>query len=249
MTTRGETAFEVEARFLVMTDRTNHRPNEPVLSPSSSRDLSIRKVRSDSKLKSVMFLQDGRRNCMTSIFWMPVFNSPILYLAVNLSDHVHYYQGGAPFEYCITNPDTEEVRYEILGPDIAAGHKMQLIVEGGFWKAGRILTAGQIAKSGYVSDSDCDYSLIGEAVGPGFDFHDFEFVESEEVYGKFEDEKLSAELALYCHDIKEDWHSYYVHSDLRIHRAISRLGIDEPELPQHLSSDSLLSTQITNGFF
>ena len=41
-------------------------------------------------------------------------------------------------------------------------------MRGGTWKAGRFL-----AGPGYP---DSDYCLIGEAVAPGFDFHDFAWV-------------------------------------------------------------------------
>ena len=48
------------------------------------------------------------------------------------------------------------------------------IVPGGFWKCGRLL------------DDECpeietDYSLLAEAVAPGFDLHDFCFVKSSQL--------------------------------------------------------------------
>ena len=38
---------------------------------------------------------DERRNALTSIYWVPTIKSPKLLLAVNHSDHVHYYHGGS----------------------------------------------------------------------------------------------------------------------------------------------------------
>ena len=152
-------------------------------------------------------------------------NSPILYLSTCLSDHVHYYQGGAPFEYVIVNPRTLAIRYEILGPDLAAGHKLQVIVEGNMWKAGRLLTKGQKAKNGYVSSSNCDYCLVAEAVGPGFDVLDFGFVHSESVHK--EAPRFADELVRYCHDVPEDWNSYYQDAELLGERKTSRLGLAE----------------------
>jgi len=65
MTARGETDFNVPNDDLVATNRTDRRPDS-----------------------------DGRRNALTSIFWMPTRASPTLLLAINLSDHVHYYHSG-----------------------------------------------------------------------------------------------------------------------------------------------------------
>jgi len=48
--------------------------------------------------------EDPRRNGLTSIFWIPTVKSPKLNLSLNKSDHVHYYQGGKPFEYIMYHP-------------------------------------------------------------------------------------------------------------------------------------------------
>ena len=45
----------------------------------------------------------------------------------------------------------------------------QFPVKGGTWKCGRLLPRDEICT---------DYSIIAEAVAPGFDFHDFQFVSS-----------------------------------------------------------------------
>ena len=115
---------------------------------------------------------DGKaeRNCMTSIYWMPTLASPRLWLAVNSSDHVHYYHGGAPFEYILVEDGL--LRRVVLGPDFSKGQRMQVAVKGGTWKAGRLCTL----KSG-----GADYCLIGEAVAPGFDFHDFSWISADKV--------------------------------------------------------------------
>ena len=92
---------------------------------------------------------DCRRNCLTSIFWLASTARPTLRLAVNLSDHVHFWQGGLPFEYILlelgapsvthhqigisldvrvrsTNyPDARLTRV-VLGPDLSAGHRLQV---------------------------------------------------------------------------------------------------------------------------
>ena len=115
---------------------------------------------------------DIRRNAITSIHWVPTLNSPKLCIGVNLSDHIHYYQGGLPFEYFLVDPSTGDLTRIILGPDLANGHKLQVPVQGGVWKCGWIyLGDGDEQKA--RQEYNADFCLIGEAVGPGFDFHDF----------------------------------------------------------------------------
>jgi predicted cupin superfamily sugar epimerase len=108
---------------------------------------------------------DTRRNALTSIFWIPTIKSSKLLLGINKSDHVHYYQGGKPFEYLVYHPETKVLEKHILGPDLRAGHKLQVIVPGGSWKCGQLVLD--------FDQTPHEYAIIGEGVGPGFDFHDF----------------------------------------------------------------------------
>lgn len=64
----------------------------------------------------------------------------------------HYYSG-APLELRI------EGQVHILGPDLAAGQRPQLVVPPGAWQAARSLG---------------DYTLAGCTVAPGFDFAFYE---------------------------------------------------------------------------
>ena len=110
MSTRGETDVNVPNKDLVMTDRTGQKND-----------------------------QDGRRNALTSIYWMPTGDSPVLSITVNLSDHVHYYHGGVPFEYILFDPMSGELSRVVLGGDVMDGQVFQLPVKGGTWKCGRML--------------------------------------------------------------------------------------------------------------
>ena len=84
---------------------------------------------------------DCRRNCLTSIFWLASVARPTLRLSVSLSDHVHYWQGGRPFEYVLLElgastekkggiPSTEypdaRLSRVVLGPNISVGHRLQV---------------------------------------------------------------------------------------------------------------------------
>lgn len=130
-----------------------------------------------------------QRNALTSIFWLPTVKSPMQPLTQNISDHVHYYQGGLPFLYMTFDPLTGILERYILGPDIKQGHVLQVPVPSGLWKCGSLQIEtntdndGQDPKPHYQEKIFADYSLIAEAVGPGFDFHDFRFVDKSEVDG------------------------------------------------------------------
>jgi uncharacterized protein len=125
-----------------------------------------------------------QRNALTSICFCPTLKSPIQPLVQNESDHAHYYQGGLPMRYHIFDVATNELKSVVLGPDLKDGHVMQFFVKGGQWKCGRMLTNYNDA----LPDADratkaitADYTLLAEAVGPGFDFYDFHFVQEAEL--------------------------------------------------------------------
>jgi predicted cupin superfamily sugar epimerase len=103
---------------------------------------------------------DVRRNALTSILWIPTIKCPTLLLAVNMSDHVHYYQGGKPFQYIVYHPVTKVLDKQIVGPDLLAGHKLQFVVPGGSYKCGHMIVD--------YNSTPQEYTIIGEGVGPGW---------------------------------------------------------------------------------
>ena len=58
----------------------------------------------------------------------------------------------------------------MLGLNLGEGQKLQVACPGGIWKCGRL-----------IKNDTLDYCLIGEAVAPGFDFHDFSWVTKSEI--------------------------------------------------------------------
>lgn len=110
------------------------------------------------------------RACMSSIFYLLTDDSPVGHLHCNRSDIVHYYHGGngmhcgndqgsGVLRYTLIHPNgaIEEV---LLGPDLAKGHRWQLTVPGGVWKASELICG--------------EWGLVSEAVCPGFDFADMQ---------------------------------------------------------------------------
>jgi len=99
----------------------------------------------------------GPRYTMTSIHYLLTDDSPIGHWHRNESDIVHFHHLGGPVHYYMLHPDGR-LETAVLGPDLAAGQRLQLTVQGGVWKASH-LPAGE-------------YGLISEAVAPGFDYAD-----------------------------------------------------------------------------
>ncbi len=111
------------------------------------------------------------RAAMSSIYYLLSGDSPVGHLHRNRSDILHFWQGGKPLHYTLVSPNGE-VSHPIMGPNIAEGELLQMLVPGGYWKASE-LKANRLASS--------DYGLISEAVCPGFDFADHELASAAQI--------------------------------------------------------------------
>ena len=108
-------------------------------------------------------------------------------LATNCSDHVHYYQGGLSFVYYLYDPTVKPpcVERVVLGPHLDRGEKLQVCVRGGMWKCGEILLPDGDDEGKDEEESQqegYEYTIIGEAVAPGFDFHDFTWITERKIH-------------------------------------------------------------------
>lgn len=130
------------------------------------------------------------RNVLTSIYWMPTRLHPLGWLCRNLSDHVHYFQLGSAVTYYVLLDG--QLTVQRLGPDVAAGEVLQLMVPAGAWKAAELESGA--------------YCLLGEAVAPGFDFRDFQFVAEEELASSPHFERLRRFVKP---DQRRDFQRYY----------------------------------------
>jgi predicted cupin superfamily sugar epimerase len=136
------------------------------------------------------------RNVMTSIYWMLDRQFPLGYWCNNASDHVHYFHAGEALTYFVLSPGGRLERH-VLGPRLDQGHVLQLVVEGGCWKA--------------VHLEQGEYGLIGEAVAPGFDFHDFRWGTREELTREFPRafEAHPELLRFFKPEARRDFDAYY----------------------------------------
>jgi predicted cupin superfamily sugar epimerase len=99
----------------------------------------------------------GERTTLSTIYYMLTDDSRIDHFHTKSSDGIEYFHLGQPLTYHLIHPDG---RYErvVVGPDILQGQQLQLVVQGGTWKAAE-LVAG-------------DYGLVSEAVAPGWEMED-----------------------------------------------------------------------------
>ena len=151
------------------------------------------KGQTDKSGDVIDFPGQGRRNFLTSIYWMLTPDSEIGWWCRNQSDHVHYHHGGATITYQVID---EQGNYSIhrLGQDLENGDVHQLVVRGGCWKA--------------CSMEKGEFALIGEAVAPGFDFNDFEFGTTNYFQKNFP--KIFEQCLPYIKDAQnKDFDSYY----------------------------------------
>ena len=77
------------------------------------------------------------------------------------SDEIWLWQGGDPIELMISRVPEDDVRTITLGRD-----QFQVVVPGGHWQSAKPVAG------------DHGYALVGCVVVPGFDFADFEMIES-----------------------------------------------------------------------
>ena len=110
----------------------------------------------------------GPRKTSTAIYYLlePDTFSEMHCLA---SDEVfHHYLGGA-VEMLQLHPDGRSETL-LIGPDLAAGQRPQVLVPRGVWQGSRLLKAERFA-------------LLGCTVSPGFEFEDYEPGDRAELMG------------------------------------------------------------------
>src|SRR5262245_25868018 len=76
------------------------------------------------------------------------------------TDEVFHFYLGDPVEMLQLLPDGQG-RVLMLGPDLLAGQRPQVVVQAGIWQGSRLLPGGAFA-------------LLGTTMAPGFDFTDYE---------------------------------------------------------------------------
>ena len=103
-------------------------------------------------------LPRGVRPLGTAIYYLL---EPETFSEIHLldSDEIFHFYLGDPVEMLQLHPDGRSETY-FLGPDLAAGQHVQLVVPAGVWQGTRLVGDGKVA-------------LLGCTVTPGFDFADY----------------------------------------------------------------------------
>ncbi len=87
------------------------------------------------------------------------------------SDEIfHFYAGGA-VEMLQLLPDGTG-RTVVIGNDIRAGQRPQVVVEGGIWQGARLVPGGS-------------WALLGCTVAPGFEYEDYDSASRDELTAKW----------------------------------------------------------------
>ena len=114
---------------------------------------------------------------MSTIFYLLTDESPINFFNKNSADIMHYFQLGLPIRYHTVAPDGQ-CSTAVLGPDILAGQRLQLMVPAGYWKAAELITA---TGAGCNGSPESKYGLLSEAVTPEFNYEDWSMATVEEI--------------------------------------------------------------------
>ena len=128
------------------------------------------KVFSDSRY-------DGPRCTGTAIYYLlePATFSEMHLLA---SDEIFHHYAGDAVEMLQLHPDGSS-RHVVIGRDLRAGERPQVVVPRGVWQGSRLLPSAR-------QNSDaCDWALLGCTVSPGFDFADYQSAPRAELIAKW----------------------------------------------------------------
>ncbi|MQB04467.1 cupin domain-containing protein [Agrobacterium tumefaciens] len=99
----------------------------------------------------------GRRAAVSAIQYMLTDDSPVDVFHSKHSDGLTFFHLGSPITYHLIYEDGSYHKV-VLGPDLSAGHRLQLFVPGGTWKAAE-LEAGT-------------FGLVSDVAAPGWDMSD-----------------------------------------------------------------------------
>jgi len=112
----------------------------------------------------------GRRAQGTAIYYL-LEAGTFSEMHVLASDEVFHFYLGDPVEMLQLFPDGRAAVFT-LGPDLAAGQHVQLMVPAGVWQGTRLVNGGKVA-------------LLGCTVTPGFDYADYQSGSYDELAAKW----------------------------------------------------------------
>lgn len=117
-------------------------------------------------------LERGGRNLSSAIYYL-LEAGTFSELHVLDSDEIFHFYYGDPVEMLQLYPDGSSAVFT-LGPGLAAGQHVQLVVPAGIWQGTRLIDGGKVA-------------LLGCSVTPGFDYADYRNARYAELVAKWPD--------------------------------------------------------------
>ena len=118
----------------------------------------------------------GSRSAGTAIYYL-LEAGTFSEMHVLDSDEIFHFYLGDPVEMLQLYPDGRSAVF-VLGPDLAAGQHVQLVVPAGVWQGTRLIGSGRVA-------------LLCCTVTPGFDYADYRSGTAEELIEKWPSEAES----------------------------------------------------------
>jgi predicted cupin superfamily sugar epimerase len=115
-------------------------------------------------------LARGPRSLGTAIYYL-LEPGTFSEMHMLVSDEIFHFYLGDPVEMLQLHPDGGSAVFT-LGPDLAAGQHVQLVVPAGVWQGTRLIGDGKLA-------------LLGCTVTPGFDFADYHSATADELIEKW----------------------------------------------------------------
>ena len=101
---------------------------------------------------------EGDRPASTAIYYMLQAEERSAWHKIDAVEVWHFY-AGAPMSITLSPPDGQGATVQLLGPDLRAGARPQVVVPTGWWQTAVSLGA---------------WTLVGCTVAPGFHFDGFE---------------------------------------------------------------------------
>ena len=120
---------------------------------------------------------DGPRRTATAIYYLlePDTFSEMHVLA---SDEIFHHYAGDAVEMLQLHPDGSS-RHAVIGRNLRAGERPQVVVPRGVWQGSRLLPSAQRNSDAY------GWALLGCTVSPGFEFADYQSAPRAELMAKW----------------------------------------------------------------
>ena len=123
---------------------------------------------------SVLARTDAQRSVCTAIYFLIRKDQATAWHRVK-NDEIYHFYSGAPVELSLIHEDGKLSKH-ILGTNVKNGERPQIIIPANEWQSARSLG---------------DYSLFGCTVSPGFDFSDFELIETAKLQTRYPELELT----------------------------------------------------------